>query len=530
MEELSTDVLVAGGGVAGLRAATRAAGLGCKVVLVQRGAAASPFLHAVNAAFAGGPQDDQPPALFANMMAAGGFINEPRLVALLSQRAEAEVRYYESIGVEFVKVNGQFARRQAAGSTRPRGVYTQGSAGALMMARMREQVLARPGGIRLFDNGSLLRLTTGANGVAGGMVWDGDRETWLAVKAKAVVLATGGASQLYAHTTQPPTNLGEGYAMALEAGAELVDMEFVCFEPTVVRAPAFGRKTVSTTLFKEGGTLRNSNKEAFIDTTVPVTKDVMSRAMQREIAEGRGTPDGAVLFDLRGVPADVLEGYHEITRGLKNLGLTHHNALVPVAPTFHYLCGGVRVDGECRSAVPGLFAAGEACGGVHGAHRIAGGAGTDVMVTGAKAGESAAGYALQLASAPPSDAAPKVEALDALRKVSPEEAEALRHVREAMEAGAGISRDANSLQRTLDVIQATWCTVSAQGQAGRTLLLSQAVAAAALMRTESRGDHYRSDYPARDDLQWFGNVVVTRDGGDLKLAFAPAGLAVRETA
>ena len=528
-EYWDVDVLVAGGGIAGLRAALAAADEGCSVLVAQRGSASSQFLHAANAAFLGGPRENRPPALFDDMMLAGGFINRPALVALCCHGSEEQVRYLENIGVPFVKQDGRFVLRQAAGSRTPHSIYTPGTTGELMMARMREQLIAQAN-IKMLTCASLLQLAKGAGGIAGGFVWDHERQSWLAVRAKAVVLATGGASNLYSFTTQPPVNLGEGLSMALEAGAELVDMEFVCFEPTAVKNPAFGLKVVATTLLKEGGVLRNRLLETFVDTDLPTAKDVVSRAIHGELAAGRGTADGTVLFDLRGVPETILAGYRDIMQGLKNLGLEHRTAVVPVAPAFHYLSGGVRVDGECRTSVLGLFAVGEACGGVHGAHRIAGGAGNDTMVMGAKAGETAAAYARGLTNPHSFEGPVPVAAqLELLRNTSDSEAMALERVRTAMDTGVGIQRDAASLRESLEIIWAAKGEVRKGGQAFRTVLICQAIAGACLRREESRGDHFRSDFPARDDLNWLGNIVTTMDasGTDLVWQFIPVGMASR---
>jgi aspartate oxidase len=460
MEHVSVDVLIAGGGVAGLRAALVAADEGCSVLLVQRGPASSQFLHAVNAAFQSGPRGNLPQAVFDDMMLAGGFVNNPALVALCAHGAEEQARYFDSIGVPFIKEEGRFALRQAAGSRSPHTIFTEGSAGAAMMVEMRKRLTGREG-VTVLNSASLLKLTKGARGCAGGFVWDEEARRWLRVSAKSVVLATGGASSLYSFTTQFEVNQGEGYAMALEAGAELVDMEFVCFEPFSLTNPAFGRKGLATTLLKEGAVIRNRLMETFIDTSVPLGKDVISRAIHRELMEGRGAAGvvgPSVFYDLRGVPENVMAGYPDILRRLTNIGLEHATALIPVAPAFHYLCGGVRVDGECRSSIPGLFAAGEACGGVHGAHRIAGGAGNDVMVTGARVGKTAAAYARGVTTTSGLEGPlPATADLEALRSPSETENAVLQQVRHAMDTGAGIRRDAGSLRKVLDEIGRASC-------------------------------------------------------------------------
>ncbi|MEI7670752.1 MAG: FAD-binding protein [Deltaproteobacteria bacterium] len=531
MEELTTDILVAGGGVAGLRAALMAVEGGCSVLLVQRGDASSPLLNAFNVAFSNGPAWDRPAVLFADMMLAGCFINEPGLVALCSYSSEAAFRYFEGLGVPFVHTNGELARRQAAGSSTPHAVYTPEKVGAAMLATMREQLAAQSLHIRTLNKASLLRLFKTKGRIAGGLVWDDDVRRWISVRAKAVVLATGGASNLYGFSSQPPTNLGEGYAMALEAGAELVDMEFVCYEPFVTASPRHRGHSLSTTLLKENGILRNRNMEVFVDTRGTAPKDLISRAMFREIVEGRGLPEGAIYYDLRGVPGEVLQGYPTVLGTLKALRLEHKNALVPIAPAFHYLCGGIRVDSNCQSSLPGLFAAGESCGGVHGAHRIAGGSGTDVVVTGARAGEAAAAYASGLTSSQKVDEdLPDEGALDPLRTISEAEGKVLTAVRTAMDAGAGIERSAGSLKKTLDKIGDALRQVPRQSRTGRTIILSKAIAATALAREESRGDHYRTDFPSRDDLMWLGNWIITWNTAemDIKIDFLRAGLAQRQ--
>jgi succinate dehydrogenase/fumarate reductase flavoprotein subunit len=267
-------------------------------------------------------------------------------------------------------------------------------------------------------------------------------------------------------------------------------------------------------------------------TLPPPSKDIMSRAMLREIGEGRGTPHGGVYYDLREMAPEAATSYTQIRRVLKALNVPPREARIEVAPTQHYVMGGVRTDENAATEVPGLFAVGEAAGGAHGAHRLATCGGTEVIATGAIAGECAARYALgRVTKAAGFPLRPAPELLDD----SMDSADAARvgEIRMALEQGCGVLRDRERLERAVAVLDGIREDLQREGRmrtfAGRATLVGSAIALSALRRTESRGDHFRTDHPFRDDRRWLGNLVAAtgRDGTGIALAFAPAGIGVR---
>jgi aspartate oxidase len=261
----------------------------------------------------------------------------------------------------------------------------------------------------------------------------------------------------------------------------------------------------------------------------------MSRAIVREVQEGRGTPGGGVYFDLSGMTEEAALHYSQVRRVLRALDTTPAEARIEVFPTQHYLMGGVQVDERAATRVPGLYAVGEVAGGAHGAHRLATCGGTEVIAMGAIAGEAAAAYAQEAraASTPePGEARPEL--------LEPAvEDPASRHldtIRNALEAGCGVMRHAERLTPTLAALESIRAEQHRAGGlknwVGRATLVATALARSASLRTESRGDHFRIDYPYRDDGRWLGNIVteLAPDGAGIAACFHRAGIGVRDAA
>jgi succinate dehydrogenase/fumarate reductase flavoprotein subunit len=348
------------------------------------------------------------------------------------------------------------------------------------------------------------------------------------VAAPALVLATGGLGRLYRKTTNFLGSTGMGYAMALEAGAQLVDMEFVSFEPSVAIAPErVANMELPTMAFSDGVRLLNMEGESFVSTQPPASKDVMSRAIMREVAEGRGTAAGGVYYDMRDMNPEVATSYQQIRRALRALDQSAAEARIEVAPTQHYMMGGVRTDERASTRVPGLFAVGEAAGGTHGAHRLATCGGTEVIAMGAIAGEAAASYA---AGHPIPSGLPEAEPQPSLLWHDMDEADQTRMslLKDALEQGCGVLRHRDEIVATMDVLTSLHDEMLEAGRSksfvGRSVLVASAIAGSALRREESRGDHFRIDYPRRDDVHWFGNLVAELDGSSrVEMAFEPIG-------
>jgi succinate dehydrogenase/fumarate reductase flavoprotein subunit len=537
VETISTDVLVAGGGMGGLMAAMYAHLAGARVVLLTGTAGASVRMAGLSTALEDAPED-RPEALFNDMFIAGGFVNNPRLLAAIVDRIGPETRFFQSLGVPFERQDGKLARRQAAGVSWPRAVFTLDmvgvDAGKLLMQRLRA---AEGLPVEILEGGFLLDLDVRDGGVCGGLAFLHPERRWIHIAAGAVVLATGGAGQLFSKTTNFPGALGIGYALGLEAGASLVDMEFVSYEPTVaVGPPKIAGMELPTMAFSEGVRLLDGAGREFIRTAPPPSKDVMSRAMLHEVREGRGTPNGAVYYDLREMPPEAALRYSQIRRVLKALDLAPQVAQVEVLPTQHFLMGGIATDERGASDIPGLYAVGEVAGGAHGAHRLATCGGTEVVAMGAIAGEHAAAHAASRA-VPVSNEASAHPAPELLQtSMNADDQARLARIRIALEGGCGALRDARTLQASLEELDRIRDELRAEGRmktfVGRAVLVALTIASTAVARTESRGDHFRLDYPHRDDRRWLGNIRVRLGGGgtDLGLSYERAGITSRTPA
>jgi fumarate reductase (CoM/CoB) subunit A len=536
VERIEADVVVAGGGMGGLMAATYARMAGARVVLLAGVPGASIRMAGFATALLDGPED-RPERLFNDMFIAGGFVNNPRLLAAIVERIGPETRFFEQLGVPFHRTEGRLARRQAAGVSWPRAVFTLDMVGEDVGRRLTERLrTAGAPPVWVLDRAFLLDLDCREGEIRGALTYVRPGKRWVHVQAPAVVLATGGAGRLYGKTTNFAGSTGMGYALALEAGAPLVDMEFISFEPTVaVGPPSIAEMEVPTMAFSEGARLLNGRGEPFMTTMPPPSKDVMSRAMLREIAEGRGTPYGGVYYDVREMPPETAMSYTQIRRVLKALNVAPAEARIEVAPTQHYVMGGVRTDETTATDVPGLFAVGEVAGGAHGAHRLATCGGTEVIATGAIAGESAARYAVGRAAKPVGFTLPQAhglleEAMDAA------DAARLGEIRSVLEEGCGALRDREWLERAAAALESIRTDLQRQGRmktfAGRSVLVGSAIALSALRREESRGDHFRTDFPFRDDRHWLGNleVALASDGARLDLSFRHAGISARTAA
>ncbi len=528
MERITADVLIAGGGIAGLMAAARARACGATVALLGGTAGGSARVSSFSTAL-NSPNGDERDDFFQDITAAGASLNHTGLVAEMVDRIGSETLFLDEIGVPLHRNGGALARRQAAGSSRPWAVFTMGMVGAdICHALLRLLDNDRGPTVHQLPGAFLLDLQFQGRTLLGGVAYSPRHQEWAQVDAPAVVLATGGAGRVFGNTTNPAGAMGIGHALSLEAGAELVDMEFVSFEPFIVAAPTRLRgRDLPTTVLHEGAILRNGLGQQFIDTTQSPAKDVICRAMVREVMEGRGTPAGAVYFDLRGMAPGVISRYVQIKEVMRALEISAADAQFEVMPAQHSVVGGILTDAATSTALPGLFAVGEASGGVHGAHRLATCGATEAIALGAAAGENAARHALSA----PRDRVPEAQPDPALLpgRLTPADRQRLERVRVALDRGCGILRDDGTLEATLSELGKIRDELRQEGRmksfVGRAALVALAIAKPAAARLESRGDHFRIDAPQKDDLRWLGNHSVGYDveTGDLSVLFERVG-------
>ncbi len=541
-ESVQTDILVLGGGGAGRRAAIAAARAGASVVLVHWARGASPYLLGCNAVL-GDAVCDSVTVHAEDTVRGGCGINDRGLVEVLVGGAAGAIGDLAAVGVPFATDGGHFRRRHLSGNTHPRSVFVPDGTGVTIMKAL--EAGCDLTGVRTLTACKAVGLLTDGGEVVGALLVDRQGVPFT-VRARAVVLALGGLGRLFADTTYPSDVAADGYALAARAGARLIDMEFVQFEPTVtVFPPECAGMEMPTAMLGDGAHLLNASGERFMLRHNPeggergVEKAKLALLIRREIDEGRGFPDDTVAFDATVLPASVLEGYVNHRRRLLGAGVDPAVTCPRVRPAAHSQMGGVAIDRNGWTGVPNLFAGGEIVGGVHGASRLAGNGGTDILVFGAVAGAAAAAVASR-GSGTRRDW-PRIEAsfVATFRDSQegcvggPRPAEIKDTVRSLMSRHVGLHRHGVGLTdalRTLDgldqVIRAGLSGGDAVAaiEAANMVLSARMVALSASTRTESRGAHQRRDFPRRDDEPWLCHVSCRLGGnGTLAIERTPIG-------
>ena len=480
MERLRHDgVVVVGAGLAGLSAALSAAparvlvltdaplSQGCSSAWAQGGVAA-----ALGA-------DDAPALHAADTVAAGAGLVVADVARLLAEDGPAAVHQLAALGAPFDRTpDGGFAQSLEAAHSRARVARVKGDqAGRAIMDAVVVAVLAARH-IKVTSGARLTGLLQGADGRVRGVVARINGRS-VEITARSVILATGGIGGLYAVTTTPAELQGEGLGLAAMAGAVIADPEFVQFHPTAIDIGRDPAPLATEALRGEGATLVNGDGERFMAAYHPdaemAPRDVVARAIHAEREAGRG----AFLDARAAVGAHFPDEFPAVFAACLGGGIDPRTQLIPVAPACHYHMGGIATDTDGRTSLPGLYAAGEcASTGVHGANRLASNSLLEAAVFGARAGRAAA------AEAPAARAAAPLMAAD----LAPG---GLQTLRQAMSRDAGVIRDASGLQRLLDVIDA----LEIAGGRSAPLVAARLIATSALNRRESRGGHYRTDFP-----------------------------------
>jgi succinate dehydrogenase / fumarate reductase flavoprotein subunit len=554
-DEVAADVLVIGAGGAGMRAAIAAAEAGCRVVVVCKsllGKAHTVMAEGGMAAALGNVASmDSWEAHFADTMKGGKLINNWRMAEIHAKEAPERVLELERWGAVFDRTRaGQIHQRPFGAHTYPRLAHI-GDRTGLELIRSLQDVLVHTGGVDVHMEVTVFRLLTAGGHIAGALAYVRATGRLVLYRARAVLLATGGGGRIYRITSNSWECTGDGTGLAYEVGAQLQDCEMVQFHPTgMVWPPGVRGILVTEGVRGEGGILRNKDGERFMERYDPErmelsSRDVVSRAINAEVAAGRGSPHGGVLLDITHRSSDYIKrrlpSMHEQFLNLARVDITREP--MEVAPTIHYFMGGVRVEAETGATnVPGLFAAGEVASGLHGANRLGGNSLSDLLVFGKRAGDAAAAFAAERPEPPRPDRAEVALAiqrllapLDRHHADSPYELQA--ELQEVCTRFAPIIREEkglqDGLQRVLEIAErARRCGTG--GPDGRAfnpgwhtaqdlqhmLVNAEALFRCALERRESRGAHARSDYPKLDPKWGQCNLVVQRTRDDRMLVSA----------
>ncbi|HEY4085714.1 MAG TPA: fumarate reductase/succinate dehydrogenase flavoprotein subunit [Bryobacteraceae bacterium] len=578
------DVLVIGAGGAGLRAAIEASGAGLKVGLICKsllGKAHTVMAEGGMAASMGNVDDrDNWRVHFADTMRGGQYLNNPRMAELHAKEAGDRVRELEAWGAVFDRTkDGKILQRNFGGHRYPRLAHVGDRTGLEMIRTLQDHGIHT--GMEVHMETTILDLLVDAGRIAGAFGYGRELGRFLLFKAKAVVLATGGVGRAFKVTSNSWEYTGDGQSVAYRAGAQLMDMEFVQFHPTgMIWPPSVRGILVTEGVRGEGGVPRNKDGKRFMFADIPenyrpqtadneeegwryvtgdknarrppelLTRDHVARCINREVKEGRGSPHGGVFLDISWIKSKVPNGEEHIKRKLPSMyhqfmqlaDLDITKVPMEIGPTTHYIMGGVRVDADTQmSDVPGLFAAGECGAGLHGANRLGGNSLSDLVVFGKRAGESAAKYA-QANSAAQVNAQQVEEisrwALSPLeREGGPRPYDIQFELQDLMQSMVGIVRNEKEMATALDKLQDLKKraeTVSAGGNREynpgwhtaidlRNLLtVAEAIALSAHDRKESRGAHFREDYPEKSASEGTYNHTIRQGAnGGMELDRAP---------
>jgi L-aspartate oxidase len=491
------DFLVIGAGIAGLSAAICLANAGRVLVVTKEELAESNTAYAQGGiAVAMGGEEDVALHLEDTIAAGDGLVNR-EAASVLVEQGPKRVDELLQWGTAFDRENGELMRTMEGAHSRSRILHANGDATgkeiAVSLLRHARQIKS----IELMEWVTSIDLIAENGRIVGATLLDGEGGL-MTIRARAVLLASGGAGQVYSDTTNPAVATGDGIAMAYRVGAQLSDMEFYQFHPTAFAAPGAPRFLLSEALRGEGAYLVNASGERFMHRYHPLLelapRDVVARAITHE------GMDGPVYLDMRHVKKDLHARFPGISKFLAKYHLDLNRDLIPVRPAAHYLMGGIRTDVHGRTSMPGLYAAGEAaCTGVHGANRLA----SNSLLEGLVFGELAA--RAMIADAPPAisnlPAVPATVANGATSEAATERW--IDELRNLMWKYAGLLRDANGLhnaQRGLDALASTMPrgTYRRAIEARNLHAVASVIVASALGREESRGAHYRNDFPHKD--------------------------------
>ena len=571
-ETFEHDVLVIGAGGAGLRAAIEASAAGVSVGLICKsllGKAHTVMAEGgIAAALANVDERDNWKVHFADTMRGGQYVNQWRMAELHAKEAPDRVRELEAWGAVFDRTkDGRILQRNFGGHKYPRLAHVGDRTGLEMIRTLQDHGVHQ--GIEVYMEHTVLSLLKDGDRVVGAFGYERERGRFRTFRAKAIVLATGGIGRAYKITSNSWEYTGDGHSLAYEAGAELIDMEFIQFHPTgMVWPPSVQGILVTEGVRGEGGILTNKEGKRFMFDSIPenyrpqtadneeegwrycqgdkdarrppelLTRDHIARCIVREIKEGRGSPHGGVFLDIAWIKQKLPKAaeyikkklpsmYHQFKQ-LADIDITEQP--MEVGPTTHYIMGGVHVDPDKQmSRVPGLFAAGECAAGINGANRLGGNSLSDLLVFGKRAGEFAASFSkLNQHGKIDND---KID-LVVRKAVAPFERnngenpyQVQKDLQELMQDNVGIVRNESEMRSALERLKEFWQRANRAGVTGNRefnpgwhtvldlknlLTVSEAITRAALERKESRGAQFREDYPNKGERFAKTNTMISK--------------------
>jgi succinate dehydrogenase / fumarate reductase flavoprotein subunit len=582
---IECDVLVIGAGGAGLRAAIEASAQGASVAVITKsllGKAHTVMAEGgMAAAMANVDDRDSWRVHFADTMRGGQYLNNWRMAEHHAKEAPERVRELESWGAVFDRTpDGRILQRNFGGHRYPRLAHVGDRTGLELIRTLQDQGVHR--GLDVYMEHTVITLLKDDGRVVGAVAYDRERGRFKVFRSKAVVMATGGLGRAFRITSNSWEYTGDGYALAYDAGASLQDLEFIQFHPTgMVWPPSVMGILVTEGVRGEGGVLRNSEGRRFMFDDIPdnyknqtadneeegwrytqgdksarrppelLTRDHVARCINREVKAGRGSPHGGVFLDIAWIKTKLPKAAEHIKRKLPSMyhqfkqlaDLDITATPMEVGPTTHYTMGGIRVDGDTQmSTVPGLFAAGEAAAGLHGANRLGGNSLSDLIVFGKRAGEYAAEFAKKGKAGRIDDGQVDGATKKALepfeRGTLGENPYAVQHDLQAMMQDlVGIVRQESEMIEAIERLKVLRARADRAGISGNReynngwhtaldlhnlMTVSEAIARTAVERRESRGAHFREDYPNKsDEFSTFNFVIDKGADGSMRLSRVP---------
>lgn len=538
IKTISTDVLIIGSGGAGSRSAIEVDDAGLKATIVSKGLSFRSGCTGMaeggyNAVFKTVDKDDSIEAHIKDTMKGGSFLNDEKLVEILVNESPKRLVDLENYGALFDRQeSGQIDQRPFGGQSYRRTCYQGDRTGAELLNALKEEIIKRD--IECIEEVMITSLVTDNDQVIGATGLNLKDSNLIYFKAKSVILASGGAGQLYPVTSNTFQKNGDGFAIAYRAGAQLVDMEQIQFHPTGMVTPESKKGVLVTEAVRaEGGKLINKDGERFMNKYAPekmelATRDVVARSIYQEIIEGRGTENGGVYLDISHLDDDYIdEKLETMVLQFENVGVDIKHEPIEVAPTAHHFMGGLKINTDASTSLKNLFGAGEVCGGVHGANRLGGNALADTQVFGKIAGVSASKAAkeceLKTNDEQVKEEASRIENLIKKGSIKPQEFK--NNIKKLMWEKVAIVREEKTLNEALAQLQEMQkdldnLDVSDKSQYNTDLVTALEVinmveicilsVKSAILRRESRGAHFRSDFPETND-EWKKSIVLSEN-------------------